>query len=416
MKIGASCIKAFQDERFIDMEKSELKPLRDEAWQLVLSRQRTIFPFCFQVLWSFWLIIVFGCCIGLNLYDIVTEVGSFIPVVIAICFNACGFILWITFAIINFIRYKPEGSEIKGESRVVSYFCMEQIQQYLSELCIYPQLCISCMFLLTNYNTIRGIPFYLCSVSLVFLFAVRIYTIVKLRESIRVFFVRLVLFSVCEFQVTLLWLATLSAFSWPEWQHMPTYDILQEILTRSVLCAYIFCHNTLNMVMFYISHLYKITLQCGINVMRLAPSKFDSTKRLMIKLTQETPLFRKNMYPMALAKYGTLLYLSMVPVAAVFVTGSLSLGYTRYYSDNISFELWMVTIWLSAAASVVHIIVNAKSVLLCASGHFTVLTFIGLLVLCIIASGICFALIYGPIFAVIAYCLPCLLIYLAKRN
>ena len=173
------------------------------------------FHFLFQVVWCFWLIGLFSCCIGINVYDMVME-GNFIIATIAIGFDGLGLIMWITFVIINFIRYKPVGNEVKGESRVVSYFYMEQIQQYLSELCIYPQLCISCMFLLTNYNTIRGIPFYLCSVSLVFLFAVRIYTIVKLRESIRVFFVRLVLFSVGEFLVTLLWLATLSAFSWPE--------------------------------------------------------------------------------------------------------------------------------------------------------------------------------------------------------
>ena len=85
MKASASCIKVFRDGRISDMESMELKPMRDEAWELMLSRQRTIFPFWFQVLWSIWLVIVFGACVGINVYDIVLGKNFILAAV------ACGF-------------------------------------------------------------------------------------------------------------------------------------------------------------------------------------------------------------------------------------------------------------------------------------------------------------------------------------
>ena len=194
MKASGSCIRVYRDQSIIDLERLELKPLRDEAWQSMLSRQRTIFPFWFQVLWCLWLIGLFGCCIGINLYDMVMG-GNFILAITAMGFDEGALIMWITFAIINFIRYKPEGDEVKGESRVVSYFYMEQIQQYLSELCIYPQLCISCMLLLPTYNTNRVLPFFLCLVSLTLVFVFRICAVIKIRGYLRVFFLHSLLSS-----------------------------------------------------------------------------------------------------------------------------------------------------------------------------------------------------------------------------
>ena len=149
MKASASCIKVFRDGRISDMESMELKPMRDEAWELMLSRQRTIFPFWYQVLWSLWLVVVFGACVGINVYEMVLG-KNFILAAVACGFNGGAVIMWITFTAINFTRYKPEGYEVKGGGRVVSYFYIEQIQQFLSELSVYPQLCISCMLLLTT--------------------------------------------------------------------------------------------------------------------------------------------------------------------------------------------------------------------------------------------------------------------------
>ena len=285
MKASSSCIKVHRDQSILDMEKLVLKPLRDEAWQHMFSQQQTIFPFWFQVLWCFWLIGLFACCFGINVYDMMTEGNIMVTgTLIATGLDGGALIMWITFAIINFIRYKPEGSEVKGESRVVSYFYMEQIQQFLSELCLYPQLCISSMLLLTNYNTISGMPFYLCFISLVLVLSFRLCTIVKIRMFITVFFIRLMLFIIGSFVVLSLWLATLIVYTWPS--GFDSSENQWDALSRSMLCLFIFCNNILNMVMFYVAHLYEITLQSGVSIMKMNPQKIDNINRIMTRLTQ----------------------------------------------------------------------------------------------------------------------------------
>ena len=406
MQASSSCIRVYRDQSIIDLERLELKPLRDEAWQSMLSRQRTIFPFWFQVLWCLWLIGLFGCCIGINLYDMVMG-GNLILAITAIGFDGGALIMWITFAIINFIRYKPEGDEVKGESRAVSYFYMEQIQQYLSELCIYPQLCISCMLLLTNYNTISGIPFYLCFMSLVLVLSFRLCTIVRIKKFISVFFIRLMLFLIGSFVVVSLWLVTLIVYTWPS--SFDYLDSLWEVLSRSMLCLFVFCNNTLNMVMFYIAHLYEITLQSGVNITKMNPQKFDNINRIMTRLTQGTPSFHKNMYSMASAKYGTLLYFWICPLFIAVGVSYISLFSSTYYSLDFSNEHWMAVIVLLGAASTVNLIVNAKTFLLSCSGHFTCCVIVGLFCLCLTVSAVFIALIYAPILFLIAVivCLAC---------
>ena len=402
MKTSGSCVRVYQDRTIIDMERWELKPLRNEAWQHMLSQQRTIFPFWFQVVWCFWLIGLFSCCIGINVYDMVME-GNFIIATIAIGFDGLGLIMWITFVIINFIRYKPVGNEVKGESRVVSYFYMEQIQQFLSELCIYPQLCISCMLLLTNYNTISGIPFYLCSVSLVFVLSCRLCTIVKIRRFITVFYFRLMLFAIGSFAVVSLWLATLIVYTWPS--SFDSLDIFPEVASRSILCIFILFNTPLNTVLFYIAHLYEITLQSGENIKKMNPERFENTNRIMTRLTQESPSFHKNMYSMASAKYGILLYFWICPLFITVGVCYKTLFVSTNYSSDFSDEHRMAV--LLALAGATNLIVNAKTFLLSCSGHFTCLVIVGLFFLCVTVSAVFLALIYAPllIWVVIAVCL-----------
>ena len=404
MKASASCIKVFRDGRISDMESMELKPMRDEAWELMLSRQRTIFPFCFQVLWSIWLVVVFGACIGINIYDMILG-KNFILAAVACGFNGGAVIMWITFTAINFMRYRPDGDEVKGGGRVVSYFYMEQIQQFLSELSVYPQLCISCMLLLTTYNTPRVLSFFLCLVSLTLLSVIRLCTVIKIRGYLRVLFLRSVLFIIGSCLVTYLWLTALSAYSWPQGFH--AYNIAGEILPRVVLCVFIFCNNTLNMVMFYISHLYEVILQCGFNIMKLNPHRFDSINRVMTSLTKETPSFHKNMYAMSSTKYGTLLYFWMFPIAIVIITCYLCLIFSSSSTQEFSSTRWIAIASLFAAASIANFLINAKTFLLSCSGHFTLCVILALLYLCAMASAFFIFLIYATIIFFLALCIIC---------
>ena len=290
--------------------------------------------------------------------------------------------MWITFTAINFTRYRPEEVEVKGRGRVVSYFYMEQIQQYLSELCIYPQLCISCMLLLTTYNTPTALPFFLCLVSLTLVFVFRLCTVIKIRGYLRVLFI------IGSCLVNYLWLTALCAYSWPQGLH--AYNIAGEILPRVVLCVFIFCNNTLNMVMFYISHLYEVILQCGFNIMKLNPHRFDTINRVMTNLTKETPSFHKNMYAMSSTKYGTLLYFWLFPIAIVIITCYLCLIFSSSSTQEFSSTRWIAIASLFAAASIANFLINAKTFLLSCSGHFTLCVILALLYLCAMASAFLF--------------------------
>ena len=51
--------------------------------------------------------------------------------------------MWLTFVILNFVSYRPSDDAIIGDRNSISYFTMEQVQQFLSELSLYPQLCLA---------------------------------------------------------------------------------------------------------------------------------------------------------------------------------------------------------------------------------------------------------------------------------
>ena len=214
-------------------------------------------------------------------------------------------------------------------------------------------------------------------------------------------------FLIGSFVVVSLWLVTLIVYTWPS--SFGYFDSLWEVLSRSILCLFVFCNNTLNMVMFYIAHLYEITLQSGVNIMKMNPQKFDNINRTMTRLTQETPSFHKNMYSMASAKYGTLLYFWICPLCITVGVCYMTLFFSTYYSLDFSYEHWMAVIVLLGVASAANLIVNAKTFLLCCSGHFTCCVIVGLFCLCLTVSAVFIALIYAPIVFLIAVavCLVC---------
>ena len=69
----------------------------------------------------------------------------------------------------------------------------------------------------------------------------------------------------------------------------------------------------------------------------------------------------------------------------------------------------MAVIVLLGVASAANLIVNAKTFLLCCSGHFTCCVIVGLFCLCLTVSAVFIALIYAPIVFLIAVavCLVC---------
>ena len=56
MKTSGSCVRVYQDRSIIDMERWELKPLRNEAWQLATHAVSTA---------DYFSILVSGCMVFL---------------------------------------------------------------------------------------------------------------------------------------------------------------------------------------------------------------------------------------------------------------------------------------------------------------------------------------------------------------
>ena len=139
--------------------------------------------------------------------------------------------------------------------------------------------------------------------------------------------------------------------------------------------------------MFYISHLYEVILQCGFNIMKLNPHRFDTINRVMTNLTKETPSFHKNMYAMSSTKYGTLLYFWLFPIAIVIITCYLCLIFSSSSTQEFSSTRWIAIASLFAAASIANFLINAKTFLLSCSGHFTLCVILALLYLCAMASA-----------------------------
>ena len=147
--------------------------------------------------------------------------------------------------------------------------------------------------------------------------------------------------------------------------------------------------------MFYIAHLYEITLQSGENIMKMNPERFENTNRIITRLTQETPSFHKNMYSMASAKYGILLNFWICPLFITVWVCYKTLFVSTNYSSDFSDEHRMAV--LLALAGATNLIVNAKTFLLSCSGHFTCLVIVGLFFLCVTVSAVFLALIYAPL-------------------
>lgn len=122
MRTSKPCVKVFRHENFIRDENTRYKPMRDSAWEIMLSRQKMTRPYWFQIIWSVWLIAMFAACVGVNIYDIVSERNT------VMTFIACGFdgislLIWILLTSISLTLYKPASTqEVKGEFLRFSYF------------------------------------------------------------------------------------------------------------------------------------------------------------------------------------------------------------------------------------------------------------------------------------------------------
>ena len=89
----------------------------------------------------------FGACSGLNIYLYINQKSI---TYLSLCvLNGVFASVWLAFTLLNICCYKQwleaDGDEYTcGE--IGSPFVVEQIQQYVSEICAYPQLCMSIIY------------------------------------------------------------------------------------------------------------------------------------------------------------------------------------------------------------------------------------------------------------------------------
>jgi len=136
-------LKAFNPEKRVGGEVKYVAKLRTDAWKAVLKSQHPIFPYWFRITWSIFILISFLLFTGLDLYNIL-KCNRVILFIVVYSIDGVLTILWLSFVILNFTKFRPgKPNEVIKKGNGVSHFHMEQIQQFLTELSIYPQLCVA---------------------------------------------------------------------------------------------------------------------------------------------------------------------------------------------------------------------------------------------------------------------------------
>ena len=243
-------------------------------------------------------------------------------------------------------KWSANGSEYNC-CDIGSPFVVEQIQQYVSEICAYPQLCMSIIYFWQEM-TIKSFALLAIPSAIVLLvYITRIATIIKLRRYLRVMLKRLLFSLIGNYFVTMGWLAVVLFYS---------YDFETGVIIRSnlipklTISGFILIANTWNTVFFYISYLYDFSLQAA----------FTTGDRPTAEHLSQLPPFHKTMYAMSVPLYGAIGYFWAAPYVAIVVI------YFLYPPVALSFTTVPIHFILlsSATSSELH---NQLQIICCAS-------------------------------------------------
>ena len=330
LKAVKLCVGVFHSDGEIQRESKDIAEIRTIAREVFFDTQAPISSFCFRSLWMFLMLLVAvgGAAWPMLLLPKVSEQLWYFSIVVTVI-NGLFVLMWIILLILNFTRHRPSNSKlIRRNKDSFSYFAVEQIQQCLSELSLYPQLCFAAMkldFLNISYPLL-GI-FSLCVLLLVVLLGLRLRTAAKIKKFIKSFS-RYLIFSLVSNHLSVLFLIAILA------KTVPNKDFpLQLALFGLVLIT-----NIWNLFMSYLSHMYEITLQSGVNVVQVSNAiEGRNIVTILQKLLTLEP-FHKTMYSMSLPGSGTLLYFWIIPSTAVTIYTVVA------YLDNLS-VLIPVVVW-----------------------------------------------------------------------
>ena len=148
----------------------------------------------------------FGACSGLNIYLYINQKSI---TYLSLCVvNGVFASVWIAFSLLNICCCKrwleADGNEYTCGD-IGSPFVIEQIQQYVSEICAYPQLCMSVIYF---WQEMTITSFALLAIPLIIVLVVyitRIVTIIKLRGYLRVMLKRLIFSLIGNYSILSQW-------------------------------------------------------------------------------------------------------------------------------------------------------------------------------------------------------------------
>ena len=342
------CIEVFSSNGKFRREPTEITDLRAKARKAFFDVQPSLIPYKLRLLWSVvMLLLAVGGILGPVIWS--ARPAWNLEIVVT-CFNSGFLLAWIVLITLNLSSYKPQNEGIKGSRNAISYFAMEQIHKLISEICLYPTPCLAAI----QHSSSKESPTFLIGVAvincffLLVVFIVRVYTIVQICLYVKVYFARLI-FSLVTNYLGVIFLLVLLLVTSPE-----TDFALQIVLFVLVLIT-----NIWNLFMFYISHLYEITLQSCVNVVQLLEASESRNAQRVLQKLKSLETFHKNMYAMSLPGYGTLLYFWIFPSVAVTIYTVIA------YLDNHSIMI-PVVVWFFFNAAI-----NYKTLLLSCSAHFT---------------------------------------------
>lgn len=358
-----------------DEPSSEFGEIRAKSWEAILKVQHPTIKHSKTLIWS---IIMLCVMFSATVWSIVLSFKLSAPfdILSVAIINGLLSVLWLFLFIWNRKRGKPtEDHPVKRNKAWFSYFFIEQLQQVIAELSLYPILCLSAAHLsFTETLSSESFVFVLClgSLLVVAVFAARLYTLWKhMRDYTKNYFKRLC-FAIFFNYLSVLFLLVLILCT------SPKRDLTLQIL----LSTLVFTTNIWNLFMFYLSHLYEITLQSAVNADRLKACEIDHAKRLIQELKSQE-VFHKNMYAMSMPGYAILLYFWIVPSTVVTVFAVIE------YMDQLPI-LIPVVVWYFFNA-----VINFKTLLLSCAAHFTlaVIFLCSILTVSLLASAICVCII-----------------------
>ena len=332
----------------------------------------------------------FGACSGLNIYLYINQKSI---TYLSLCVvNGVFASVWIAFSLLNICCYKKwsaNGNEYTCGD-IASPFVVEQIQQYVSEICAYPQLCMSIIYYWQEMTITSFALLAIPSVIVLLVYITRIATIIKLRRYLRVMLKRLLFSLIGNYFVTMGWLAVVLFYS---------YDFETGVIIRSnlipklTISGFILIANTWNTVFFYTSYLYDFSLQAA----------FTTGDRPTAEHLSQLPPFHKTMYAMSVPLYGALGNFWAAPYVAIVVI------YFLYPPVALSFTTVPIHFILLSSATVLSIIINCRPFVVCLMGHGTPIFIICIIVAAFLTSGLVMIFLVLPIIilVILSPCICC---------